>query len=46
METIFMNTENSKSNKPHKFVLKKQYKNNKPKIIQLQKPNFLVAYKN
>ena len=62
METIFMNTENSKTNKPHKLVLilsqrfglkssnkhvalqnlyfyytwkniKKQYKNNKLKII-------------
>ena len=49
IETITMNTENSKTNEPHKFVLdlisskfiylldvenyKKQYKNNKLKII-------------
>ena len=40
METIFMNTENSKNNEPHKFVL------NLPQILDLRSPNKHVALQN
>ena len=35
MEMIFMNTENSKTSKTHKFVLNLPNKNNQLKIITL-----------
>ena len=40
METIFMNTENSKSNEPQKFVL------NLLKILDLRSSNKDVAFQN
>ena len=38
METIFMNTENSKTNEPHKFVL------NFPQRLDLKSSNKHVAF--
>ena len=40
MDTIFMNTENSKMNEPHKFVL------NLPQILDLRSSNKYVALQN
>ena len=40
METIFMNTENSKNNEPHKFVL------NLSQILDLRSPNKHVPLQN
>ena len=40
METIFMNTENSKTNEPHKFVLKL------PQRLDLGSSNKHVALQN
>ena len=40
METIFMNTENSKTNEPHKFVL------NLSQRLDLRSSNKLVAFQN
>ena len=40
METIFMNTENSKTNEPHKFVI------NLSQILDLGSSNKHVAFQN
>ena len=46
METIFMNTENSKTNKPHKFVFKLSQRldlRSSNKHVALQNPSIYIT---
>ena len=46
MDTIFMNTENSKVNEPHKFVLNLSQKLNLSQRLDLRSSNKHVALQN